>query len=242
MTRHPAPRTRISLWWLAVPALVAAAVGAHLLYHSEDGPGLDDDKIRNILETELARAANVPARACLPLLGVPPLPASASTEVLAAQKPVVDALVKNKLITLSPKGEGRAPGLQPGYEIDGQLTQVALTAEGKRVYQASPHTSANTLDTALFCPPGLVVGEILHSTDPLKNPNGGNDNLIALVKFQWKLPQPAQGWAADPALAKSVLAWRTAPESEDGWHSAYITLERRGSTWGLGDRPYVVRW
>lgn len=231
---------------LAAAVLGVIAVGAGGFYfwnQSPLGPGLSESKIRGILVDAMATPTNAPGSACVNVVGVRPLPTDVYTAFLDEQDKIVQGLIKHGLITVkrvSASGDGSPP--RPDEKPEDASSRMELTEKGRAYYtDGEALIGSKLVYTAKFCAPGLQVGRILDYSKPGKNPFDDNPNAVSAVKFEWRLDRATADWAADPAFYPQISGFPSKHEPDE-WQTRHIMLERKNGVWGLGDRPYTIRW
>ncbi|OAE56776.1 hypothetical protein A7J67_09085 [Achromobacter xylosoxidans] len=236
-------RRRIPRKAWALGLAIAAGAAVYAWNESPLGPGLTESKIHKILVDAMATPTNAPGSACVNVVGVRPLPTDVYTVFLQEQDKIVQGLIKHQLITVkrvSADGDGSPP--KPGENPEDATSHMTLTEKGRAYYtDGEAHIGSKVLYTAKFCAPGLQVGKILDYTKPGKNPFDDNPNAVSAVKFEWRLDRATADWAADPAFHPHISGFPP-KDQPDEWQTRHIMLERKDGVWGLGDRPYTIRW
>ncbi|PTX06728.1 hypothetical protein DBL07_06590 [Achromobacter mucicolens] len=236
-------RRRIPRKAWALGLAIAAGAAVYAWNESPLGPGLTESKIHKILVDAMATPTNAPGSACVNVVGVRPLPTDVYTVFLQEQDKIVQGLIKHQLITVkrvSADGDGSPP--KPGENPEDATSHMTLTEKGRAYYtDGEAHIGSKVLYTAKFCAPGLQVGKILDYTKPGKNPFDDNPNAVSAVKFEWRLDRATADWAADPAFYPQISGFPP-KDQPDEWQTRHIMLERKDGVWGLGDRPYTIRW
>jgi len=177
------------------------------------------------------------------VVGVRPLPTDVYTDFLQQQDKIVQGLIKHQLITVkrvSANGDGSPP--KPDENPEDATSHMELTEKGRAYYtDGEARIGSKLLYTAKFCAPGLQVGKILDYSKPGKNPFDDNPNAVSAVKFEWRLDRATADWAADPVFYPHITGFPSKSEPDE-WQTRHIMLERKNGVWGLGDRPYTIRW
>ncbi|AUA57465.1 Uncharacterised protein [Achromobacter spanius] len=236
-------RRRIPRKAWALGLAIAAVAGFYAWNETPLGPGLTERKIHKILVAAMATPTNAPGSACVKVVGVRPLPANVYTTFLEQQDKIVQGLIKHQLITvkrISANGDGSPP--KPDEDPEEATSRMELTEKG-RAYYAESETliGSDMYYSAKFCAPGLQVGKILDYSKPGKNPFDDNPNAVSAVHFEWRLDRATADWAADPVFYPQINAFPSESPPEE-WPTRHIMLERKNGVWGLGDRPYTIRW
>jgi hypothetical protein len=245
-------------WWIgaALMATVTSLIVARLVFpHGNQDSlqrSLDKNEIDAILKAALSENRNLPEHACVSLPGAE-LPADVNaTSLLTLEgrlRSDVDALIRSNLITVNfHAGKGKPTVRNPAYEAIGpdvHLSHVELTPFGKSFYRYHEleitNGSSDEKDLYmmnLFCA-RVTYGGVEKFTTPAKNPFDDNPHQVTWVNFLWKPDERTTPWLANHELKESLVFH---PE-DDGWAREGILLERGDDgRWGLGDRPYIIRW
>ncbi|MGE8565618.1 hypothetical protein D3C85_333930 [compost metagenome] len=236
-------RRRIPRKAWALGLAIAAAAGFYAWNESLMGPGLTESKIHKILVDAMATPTNAPDGACVKVVGVRPLPTDVYTDILQQQDKIVQGLIRHELITVkrvSANGDGSPP--KPDEKPEDATSRMELTEKGRAYYTDGETLIGSKLFyNATFCAPGLQVGKILDYSKPGKNPFDDNPNAVSAVKFEWRLDRATADWAADPVFYPQINGFPSKSQPDE-WHNRHIMLERKDGVWGLGDRPYTIRW
>ncbi|EKT7568066.1 hypothetical protein A8N28_002772 [Salmonella enterica] len=223
---------------------------------------LDEEDIDGILLTAFKDRQNIPHHACIDILKGEKLPGYIETKSLVFDNSTtvrsdVEALINNGLITVNFNAgkvatlRDKIAAIYAGKAVpDAMLvpaSYVNLTPKGKAFYRyddvrdASPPRDKfprGVVGANLFCAQ-IEYGGVEKFTTPNKNPFDNNPHQVTWVGFRWKVNERATPWSTDPELAE----WLSVPVGKDGWAHDGILLERDDDgNWGLGEKPYTIRW